>query len=105
MPLLHCSNCHHEYYGNDHEEICDWCGSTGYIIEQQTSLEKMCQQIEETGAEDWLKKIMETEHEEKTLDNYPVFVYDCKHKLHLSSRKQAKISCGLTNCGIGKFDK
>ncbi len=107
MPWLHCSNCHHEYYGSDHKEICDWCNSTGYIIEEKTSLETMCEDIEKTGSEKWLENINKEIKDEKELDNHSVFVY-INDKLHLgiaSRRRKIEIECGLTNCGINKVDK
>lgn len=47
MPYLHCNNCHHEYEAADENELCDWCGSTGYILEETTPLEKMIKKIYE----------------------------------------------------------
>jgi len=44
MPLLHCSNCHHEweFIGDDWEhDYCDWCGSTPYKIANKADIEKM----------------------------------------------------------------
>ena len=49
MPLFHCSNCHHEFEevkivekdGIEGYVLCDWCGSTAYILEDETPLEKM----------------------------------------------------------------
>ena len=40
MPLLHCKKCHHEWEGKN-DSICDWCGAEGYILEEQTDLEKL----------------------------------------------------------------
>ena len=45
MPLLHCSNCHHEYesYKKDWEhDLCDWCGCTPYFVKEKTELELLC---------------------------------------------------------------
>lgn len=50
MPLLHCSNCHHEYesYNEDWEhDLCDWCGSTPYLIKEKTELELMVESADE----------------------------------------------------------
>jgi hypothetical protein len=40
MPLLHCKECHHEWEGES-QSICDWCGAEGFILEEQTTLEKL----------------------------------------------------------------
>jgi hypothetical protein len=45
MPLLHCSNCHHEYESykdNWENDLCDWCGCTPYLLKDKTELELMC---------------------------------------------------------------
>lgn len=42
MPIKHCSKCHHEWEG--HENICDWCGAEGYIIQKKSELEKFLEQ-------------------------------------------------------------
>lgn len=39
MPYLHCNHCHHEWEGSKKSK-CDWCGSSSYILEEQTPLEK-----------------------------------------------------------------
>jgi len=49
MPYLHCNECHHEYEASEKEDLCDWCGSTGHILEEKTPLEKMCKDIEKVG--------------------------------------------------------
>ena len=52
MPLLHCSNCHHEYtsYNDDWEhDLCDWCGSTPYMLKERTELEDMAYEMDEMG--------------------------------------------------------
>lgn len=54
MPLLHCSNCHHEYECYDENwkrDLCDWCGATPYKLKDKTELELMCDVIEERGFE------------------------------------------------------
>jgi Zn finger protein HypA/HybF involved in hydrogenase expression len=50
MPYWKCISCHHEFE-NSREKIplCDWCGSTSYILENKTSLEKMMDDIEKVG--------------------------------------------------------
>jgi len=40
MPLFHCRRCHHEWEGIAGQVNCDWCGAYGYIIEEETVLEK-----------------------------------------------------------------
>jgi len=50
MPLLHCSNCHHEYesYEKDWEkDLCDWCGHIPYLIKEKTELELMVENADE----------------------------------------------------------
>lgn len=102
MPLLHCSNCHHEYEGIDYKEICDWCGSPGYIIDEKTPVEKMCEEIEKTGVHNWLDNIKKEIKDEKNLDNHPVFVY-INDKLHLGMAARKKhIECECCNCQTGK---
>jgi hypothetical protein len=39
MPLLHCKKCHHEWEGES-DSKCDWCGADGYILTEQTDLER-----------------------------------------------------------------
>lgn len=48
MPLYHCKDCHHEW-----EEIkrwrmpkCEWCGGDSYVLEEETPLEKMCNDLD-----------------------------------------------------------
>lgn len=48
MPLLHCSECHHEWEATNEEEVCDWCGAPGFVLEEKTELERML--------EDWFKE-------------------------------------------------
>lgn len=38
MPYWKCTKCHHEWEGS--HNICDWCSSEGYILEEETPLEK-----------------------------------------------------------------
>lgn len=105
MPLLHCSNCHHEYEGIDDHDTCDWCGSTGYIIEDKTPLEKMAKEITKTGVENWLDNINKEIEHEKNLDKHPIFVY-IDDKLHLGIATRRKhIECKCGNCGNSKADK
>lgn len=50
MPYWKCKSCHHEFE-KAVEEVpsCDWCGSTSYILENETPLEKMMNEIEKVG--------------------------------------------------------
>ena len=63
MPYYKCTQCHHEFERipeyKDKVELCDWCGAPGYILEEKTPLEIMCDDIEEKGGIDkWLKKLL-----------------------------------------------
>jgi hypothetical protein len=31
VSLLHCNSCHHEWEGIQYS-LCDWCGSTSYVL-------------------------------------------------------------------------
>lgn len=33
--IFHCIKCHHEWESADEDNICDWCGSKGKIMEEQ----------------------------------------------------------------------
>lgn len=44
MPLYHCYECVHEWEGLD-DDKCDWCGSKGYMLEDETSFERFCKEI------------------------------------------------------------
>lgn len=52
MPYYHCRKCHHEFEhipGKGEKIICDWCGADRpHILEDQTPLEKMCANWQET---------------------------------------------------------
>lgn len=39
MPLLHCKKCQHEWEGRA-DSICDWCGASGRILEEETQFER-----------------------------------------------------------------
>lgn len=42
MPLFHCTECDHEWeHVGDKESICDWCGASGKVLEDKTSIEKV----------------------------------------------------------------
>jgi hypothetical protein len=41
VPLFHCNKCHHEWEGTKDMNMCTWCGTESYILEEQTPLEKM----------------------------------------------------------------
>jgi hypothetical protein len=47
MPLLHCKDCHHEWESINSRGRCLWCGGESYVLEEQTSLEKMMGSIDE----------------------------------------------------------
>jgi hypothetical protein len=38
MPLLHCQHCHHEWEGR-RESVCDWCGSSSFVLSETTPFE------------------------------------------------------------------
>lgn len=38
MPLLHCTECHHEWESSEDEEECDWCGGDSYMLDKNTPL-------------------------------------------------------------------
>jgi hypothetical protein len=40
MPLWHCKECHHEWESVI-KQNCDWCGEGCYMLEEQTSFERM----------------------------------------------------------------
>jgi hypothetical protein len=40
MPLLKCTECHHEWEGLK-DSRCDWCGKDGKILVEKTGLEQM----------------------------------------------------------------
>jgi len=41
MSYWHCTNCHHEWEGSKESNVCDWCGCSGYILEESTPFERM----------------------------------------------------------------
>lgn len=45
MPLLHCTKCHHEWEGSVENNVCDWCGAAGYILQAKTALEKFIEKL------------------------------------------------------------
>jgi len=45
MPYFHCDTCHHEWEGSKKDTKCDWCGSQGYILEDETPLEKAIKEL------------------------------------------------------------
>ena len=45
MPLMHCMECHHEWESTHHESLCDWCGEAGYILEEETGLQKLTREV------------------------------------------------------------
>ena len=67
MPLYHCSNCHHEFEdinlvekdGIEEYILCNWCGSTVYVLEEETPLEKMLT----NGVNDLLKRMENIKNE------------------------------------------
>lgn len=46
MPLLHCTNCHHEWESTSRTSKCDWCGAAGEVIEEKTPLERMAEALD-----------------------------------------------------------
>lgn len=40
MPYLHCSKCDHEFEAIKTPELCDWCGSKTYVLENKTPFEQ-----------------------------------------------------------------
>ena len=55
MPLLKCTQCHHEWESpKQRTYLCDWCGAPGKILVEKTPLELMCAEIEEVGFEKWM---------------------------------------------------
>ena len=38
MPIFHCNDCHHEWESMSNIS-CDWCGASGYILDNKTALE------------------------------------------------------------------
>lgn len=40
MPLWLCNKCCHEWEGDRSSDVCDWCGSRGKVIEEETQLER-----------------------------------------------------------------
>jgi hypothetical protein len=60
MPLLHCKKCHHEWEGKN-DSTCDWCGAEGYILEEQTDLEKLLH--DKQRLREFMKLFIETKHD------------------------------------------
>ena len=46
MPLLHCSECHHEFEGHIGDS-CDWCGADSYELAQKTGVEMLIDRLTE----------------------------------------------------------
>lgn len=70
MPHYKCSSCHHEFdyipYKTENKEmrLCDWCGAPSYILEKETSLEKMVKMVEEAGGwEKYIEKMLKMRYE------------------------------------------
>lgn len=60
MPLLKCTQCHHEWESSKQKTyLCDWCGAPGKILVEKTPLELMCAEIEEVGFEKWMNRAKE----------------------------------------------
>ena len=38
MHLWHCDSCHHEWEGGGDRSTCDWCNSSGHIIQEYTPM-------------------------------------------------------------------
>lgn len=54
MPYFHCNECHHEFEAYPEKKgaecvapKCDWCGADSYMLENETPLEKMGENIDE----------------------------------------------------------
>lgn len=49
MPYYGCTKCHHEFehipYEGEGPPKCDWCGAKVRVLEKQTPLEKMCEEL------------------------------------------------------------
>jgi DNA-directed RNA polymerase subunit RPC12/RpoP len=46
MPHYKCTDCHHEFdhIPTENEEVlCDWCGASVTVLEEQTSFEEFCE--------------------------------------------------------------
>jgi hypothetical protein len=39
--------------------FCDWCSAAGYIIQEKTPLEEMCDEIREMGVEKFMERFDE----------------------------------------------
>lgn len=55
MPLLHCNSCHHEWEGRLNSK-CDWCGDSGNVLEEKTSLERFMEGDLKGFIERWKKE-------------------------------------------------
>lgn len=54
MPHYKCTNCHHEFDmipKNPLTQLCDWCGSPAFILEDKIPLEKLADHVEKHGWE------------------------------------------------------
>lgn len=64
MPYFGCGKCHHEWEGEgtnpdgDNPSFCDWCGSVGVILEENTPLEKMCIEMKKEGINNFISRMM-----------------------------------------------
>lgn len=47
MPLFYCPKCHSEYEGKVGQKYCQWCGTEGFILEEETALEAMLKNWDE----------------------------------------------------------
>jgi hypothetical protein len=45
MPLMHCTECAHEWESCEVINHCDWCGKPGKVISDKTDLERMFDRI------------------------------------------------------------
>ncbi len=45
MPYFGCTMCHHEWEGVAQHTVCDWCGSAGQVLEDETPLEKTVRRL------------------------------------------------------------
>jgi hypothetical protein len=42
---MKCDKCHHEWETVDKDEPCDWCGSSGTVLEEKTALERLVEVV------------------------------------------------------------
>jgi Zn finger protein HypA/HybF involved in hydrogenase expression len=45
MPHLKCKKCQHEWDSVSSESKCEWCGSDGKVLEEETVFEKFAEEV------------------------------------------------------------